>query len=150
MLISLILSNIKVVQNISGLCFVTICLGRNIERMFLCLCNTPWMCIEGVIVALVESELSPTRFGGFTVGEIDPRYPLNRKLGGPRDEQEGVMKRNAPVWNLTPAVQSVTCHFTDWAATAHTAMRLRGNRVPWLCCNVRFVIEIANWWERHP
>jgi hypothetical protein len=53
----------------------------------------------------------------------NPRYPLNRRLGGPPEPvwtQRLEQKSSAPVGDRTPIVQPVVKHYTAWATAAPT------------------------------
>jgi hypothetical protein len=51
----------------------------------------------------------------------DPRYPLDRRLGGPSEPvwTQGLEeKSSAPVGDRTPIVQPVVRYYTAWATAA--------------------------------
>jgi hypothetical protein len=51
----------------------------------------------------------------------DPRYPLDRRLGGPQSRvwTQGLEEKSSvSVGDRTPVVQSVVRHYTDWATPA--------------------------------
>jgi hypothetical protein len=51
----------------------------------------------------------------------DPRYPLDRRLGGPQSRvwTQGLQeKSSAALGDRTPIVQPVVRHYTDWATAA--------------------------------
>jgi hypothetical protein len=76
--------------------------------------------------ALDGGERSGSRPGRALLRGKDPRYPLYRRLGGPRRIQD---KSFAPAGDRTPVVQSVVRHYTDWATPAPT------QHVQWLKLN---------------
>jgi hypothetical protein len=72
--------------------------------------------------ALDGGEWSASRSGRFTQGK-SPRYPLDRRLGGPQSRSgHGMVKRKIPSPRQessprTPIVQLEAQRYTDWAIT---------------------------------
>jgi hypothetical protein len=65
--------------------------------------------------ALDGDEWSASRPGRFTLRGNCPRYPLDRRLGGPqsRSGHYGEEKNLTPAGNRTPVVQPIACRYTD-------------------------------------
>jgi hypothetical protein len=68
--------------------------------------------------ALDGGEWSASRPGRALPPGKEPRFPLNRRLGGPPEPvwtQRLEEKSSASVGDRTPVVQSVVRYYTDWA-----------------------------------
>jgi hypothetical protein len=91
------------------------------------LSTTPWRRVGSgsrappfLTSALDVGEWSASHPYRFALWEKSTRYPLDRRLDGPhsRSGRYGEEKDLAPIENLTPTLQPVAHHYTDWAILA--------------------------------
>ena len=86
-----------------------------------------------------------------TPGPLYPRYPLNRRLGGPQDRSGRVWKISPPLKFHPPTVKPIASRFTDWAIPAYLPSSTEINNVCrlWVHFAVRIYGVVLNWVAVH-